>query len=256
MDLGERLNHLVKRLTGFSPGGGGRGSKGSSGRGLLGEWRIASLKRRAESSLRQGQYDEAIRAYEELMSNGEDKPGYAHNIGICYMAKQDYVSARTWFKKAVDRDPKEPVFKAGLAETYMLMGDWDEAKRYFEQARELDKSNRLYRARIVALEDPEKRERLRESFRLLTEAAELYKQRKWRESLELYEKTLEFDAMGKVHNQVGVIYHNVLKDYEKALAAFEKAVELSGGNKLYERNRDMAKAKLAKASRRKGASGA
>lgn len=250
MDFLERLNQVLKRLTGFSLFGADRGSRG----GLLGEWRIASLKRRAETALKMGKVDDAIRAYEELISAGEDKPGYAHNIGICYMAKQDYPSARKWFKKAVDGDRKEPVFKAGLAETYMLMGNWEEARQYFKQAAELDKNNRLYRARIAALEDPEKRERLRESFRLLTEASELFRQRRWMESLELYERTLEFDAVGKVHNQVGVIYHNILKDYEKALWAFEKAVELSGGNKLYERNRDMAKAKLAKAMRRKGRS--
>lgn len=250
MDFLERLNQLFRRLTGFPIAGPDRSSRG----GLLGEWRIASLKRRAESALRMGKYDEAIRAYQGLISSGDDKPGYAHNIGICYMAKQDYVEARNWFKKAVEKDPKEPVFKAGLAETYMLMGNWDHAKKYFREAAELDKSNRLYRSRLSALEDPEKRERLRESFRYLAEASELYKERKWRESLELYEKALEFDAVGKVHNQVGVIYHNILKDYEKALAAFEKAVELSGGNKLYERNRDIAKAKLAKAMRRKGGS--
>ena len=63
----------------------------------------------------QGKFDEAIAQLEALAAKQPDAKGLAHELGIVYYKKGDYLKAVANFKKALDENP-------GDSEAIQLMG--------------------------------------------------------------------------------------------------------------------------------------
>jgi tetratricopeptide (TPR) repeat protein len=76
----------------------------------------------ARRLLQQGKFDEALAQLESLASKDPDLKGLAHELGITYYKKSDYLKATTSFKKALEEDPgdNEAVQLMGLS--YYLAG--------------------------------------------------------------------------------------------------------------------------------------
>src|SRR5260370_35145299 len=76
----------------------------------------------------QGKFDEAIRQLEVLARNQPDLKGVAHELGVTYYKKSDYLKAVASFKKALEEDPKdnEAVQLRGLS--YYVAGRPAEAR--------------------------------------------------------------------------------------------------------------------------------
>jgi tetratricopeptide (TPR) repeat protein len=75
----------------------------------------------------QGKFDEAIAKLEALATNDPNLRGLAHELGVTYYKKSDYLKAVTSFKKALEEDPgdNEAVQLMGLS--YYLAGRPGEA---------------------------------------------------------------------------------------------------------------------------------
>jgi tetratricopeptide (TPR) repeat protein len=75
----------------------------------------------------QGKFDEAIAKIEALATNDPNLRGFAHELGVTYYKKSDYLKAVASFKKALEEDPgdNEAVQLVGLS--YYLAGRPGEA---------------------------------------------------------------------------------------------------------------------------------
>jgi tetratricopeptide (TPR) repeat protein len=76
----------------------------------------------ARRLLQQGKFDEAIAKLEALATNDPHLRGLAHELGVTYYKKSDYLKAVASFKKALEEDPgdNEAVQLMGLS--YYLAG--------------------------------------------------------------------------------------------------------------------------------------
>jgi tetratricopeptide (TPR) repeat protein len=82
---------------------------------------------RARNLIQQNRYDAAIAALKELERKQPSVHGAAHQLGVAYYKKADYVSALSAFKRALEQDPddKEAVQLLGLS--YFHVGSPAEA---------------------------------------------------------------------------------------------------------------------------------
>src|SRR5216683_6891343 len=70
----------------------------------------------------QGKYDEAIAALRELAANHSETKGLAHEFGLIYYKKNDFVDAITYLKKARDENPDDGEAVQLLGLSYYLSG--------------------------------------------------------------------------------------------------------------------------------------
>jgi len=98
--------------------------------------------------LGQGNYDEALKVFEEFLAKFPDIYQTHLNIGSCYLKKGDLEEAEVEFKLVLDKtiethgDYKKDAAAtmrafAGLGEIYVKKGDFDTAQKYFSQALEI-----------------------------------------------------------------------------------------------------------------------
>ncbi len=70
----------------------------------------------------QGRFDEAIGQLEALAARQPDAKGLAHEFGIVYYKKSDYLKAVASFKKALEEDPKDNEAMQLMGLSYYLAG--------------------------------------------------------------------------------------------------------------------------------------
>src|SRR6266571_2182910 len=76
---------------------------------------------------KQGKFDEAIRQLEVLARNQPDLKGVAHELGVAYYKKADYLKAVESFKKALEENPGDNEAVQLMGISYYLAGRPGEA---------------------------------------------------------------------------------------------------------------------------------
>src|SRR6266436_5904954 len=83
----------------------------------------------------QGKFDEAIRQLEVLARNQPDLKGVAHELGVAYYKKADYLKAVESFKKALEENPGDNEAVQLMGISYYLAGRPREAIAPLEKVR-------------------------------------------------------------------------------------------------------------------------
>lgn len=78
--------------------------------------------------------DEAFELYQKAMVLDPSVGKYDKNLGYILLIKEDYVGAREWLKKAIDKDSKDYESYRFLGDTYMGQDQYAEAVKCYEES--------------------------------------------------------------------------------------------------------------------------
>jgi len=76
----------------------------------------------AQRLLQQGKFEEALAQLRELETKTPDRKGLAHELGIAYYKKSDYIRAIEYLNKAIAQDPRDSEATQLLGLSYYLAG--------------------------------------------------------------------------------------------------------------------------------------
>ena len=108
--------------------------------------------REAQDMVARGDFDDAIEAFEELISEQDEAQKY-YDMGCRYMAEGKYGKAIVSFKKAVKINDLFAEAYKGLAEAYRERGDLDSFKEYMKRAADVHAQfDRLEETRALFIE--------------------------------------------------------------------------------------------------------
>ncbi len=85
-----------------------------------------------------GRIDEAIDAAKKGLKEDEERPDIHNTLGVCYYKNQDYESAITHFRRAVDLNPASGIDYANLGVNYNKIGNKELAMEFLTLALTLD----------------------------------------------------------------------------------------------------------------------
>ncbi len=180
----------------------------------------------------------ALGAAQQARTLGEDQPEIHLALGNVYRSSGRTAEAIVELKRALELAPNSDEAYRRLATAYLASGRSDEAISAYQKAVELNpyywvnhnvlgnayyqlanygKAADSYR-RVIEL-DPNN------PYAYNNLGAVLVASGKFREALEPLQKSLQFSADGQAYSNLGIAYFYV-KDYDKAISAYEKAVQL------------------------------
>lgn len=156
----------------------------------------------------QGKQKEAMDAYQRLVKN---EPGNArawHGLGLAMIAAGKEKEAQSALQKAADLAPTVPRFQRDLAEVLYLQRSWTKAEEILAKVVEADPKDDL-------------------AWDALGRARN--QQKKHADAAAAYEKVAELrDKDTDIRLLLGALYQEYLKDYEKAIAHYNKFLALGG----------------------------
>ena len=111
--------------------------------------KIESLDGIASVYFRRGEYEKAIRIYNDIQDEKGYDPRIWCNIGACYLRLDKNEEAIHWFDKAIKADEKDafPYYNKGVA--YYKLKNYSTAKECMEKSIELDPTNMIYRSEYM-----------------------------------------------------------------------------------------------------------
>ncbi|UCD85487.1 MAG: tetratricopeptide repeat protein [Deltaproteobacteria bacterium] len=154
---------------------------------------------------RKGMYDEAIRAYQKVISIDPDHANAHTNLGLVYAKKGKYEEAIREYHKAIVIDPAYVEAHVNLGNTYAIKGMYDEAVQEFEKALRIKPdSAKTYMNLGIAYAE----------------------QGMYDEAIKAYQRTIFlepdfFEAYGNLGNA-----YSFMGMYDKAIREYHKALEI------------------------------
>ncbi len=155
--------------------------------------------------LKQGKYQEAEKAFLELIELAPDYPEAYLNLGIVYFRLKRLDEAEKYLKKAIELQPDNPNAYFHLGSLYFEQGRNDEALEAFKKVLELDPSN---------------------SFAYYSIARIYSRLQKYYDAIPYYLKAIELNPLDSyAHNNLGLAYFAIGK-LDEAIRYFLKALDL------------------------------
>lgn len=167
-----------------------------------------------------GQYDEALKVFEEFMTKYPQVHQVRLNIGTCYLKKEELDKAEAEFKAVLDKTievygdyNKDPAASlrafSGLGEIYLKRNDLDTARKYFTQALEISPEDEVAAYNVAEI---------------------LFSNQNIDEAIRFYEMAIKIKKdWSKPYHKLGLAYLNK-GDYEKALENLRKFLEMDPNN--------------------------
>ncbi len=81
----------------------------------------------ADSAMRDGDYEEAARAYEQALQRSPDHPAATANLATCYLRLRTVLKAQDLLTSYLGRHPDDPAARLVLARVWLRQGDLDRA---------------------------------------------------------------------------------------------------------------------------------
>lgn len=163
-----------------------------------------------------GQYDEALKVFEEFMTKYPQIYQVRLNIGTCYLKKEEFDKAEAEFKTVLEKTievygdyKKDPAATlrafSGLGEIYLKRNDLDTARKYFTQALEISPEDEVAAYNVAEI---------------------LFSNQNIDEAIRFYEMAIKIKKdWSKPYHKLGLAYLNK-GDYEKALENLRKFLEI------------------------------
>ncbi len=167
-----------------------------------------------------GQYDEALKVFEEFMTKYPQIHQVRLNIGTCYLKKGELDKAEAEFKAVLDKTievygdyKKDPAASlrafSGLGEIYLKCNDLDTARKYFTQALDISPEDEVAAYNVAEI---------------------LFSNQSIDEAIRFYELAIKIKKdWSKPYHKLGLAYLNK-GDYEKALENLRKFLEMDPNN--------------------------
>jgi Tfp pilus assembly protein PilF len=92
----------------------------------------------AHSLERQGQVEQAIKAYQDALVQDKNRTDVYHRLAVIYDKKGDRENAQKYYAKALQKRPKDAELLADFGYSCYLHRRWDDAERSLRHAIELD----------------------------------------------------------------------------------------------------------------------
>ncbi len=163
-----------------------------------------------------GQYDEALKVFEEFLIKYPQIHQVHLNIGTCYLKKDDLDKAEAEFKLVLEKtievygDYKKDTAAslrafAGLGEIYLKRNDLETARKYFTQALEVSPEDEVAAYNVAEI---------------------LFSHQNVDEAIRFYELAIKIKKdWSKPYHKLGLAYLNK-GDFEKALENLRKFLEI------------------------------
>ncbi|MGM0500595.1 MAG: tetratricopeptide repeat protein [Bacillota bacterium] len=199
-------------------------------------------KRKFKKSLKylnSGEYLKAERIMDGLLnSNALDLKKLYFNYASALIANEKFDQAKTYLKKAINKDKSVDFFWGTLAEVNILKKEWKHAEENLKKAIELEPNKKIYQNKLEIVNGNKSvKNNYLNYYDLIKKAIKFQKEEKWKKSIELFKESLKYyDKMGYAYNQIGAIYNNNLGQKEKALKYFRLALEKEPNNKMFKMN--------------------
>ncbi|MCX7975037.1 MAG: tetratricopeptide repeat protein [Candidatus Aminicenantes bacterium] len=167
-----------------------------------------------------GQYDEALKVFEEFLAKYPQIHQVHLNIGTCYLKKDDLDKAEAAFKLVLDKTievygdyKKDPAASlrafAGLGEIYLKRNDLETARKYFTQALDVSPEDEVAAYNVAEI---------------------LFSHQNIDEAIRYYELAIKIKKdWSKPYHKLGLAYLNK-GDFEKALENLRKFLEIDPNN--------------------------
>ncbi|GAB4242149.1 MAG: hypothetical protein Kow00109_17820 [Acidobacteriota bacterium] len=84
-----------------------------------------------------GQYELAVKGFEDILKIDDSQPAVWANLGACYHRMQQYDKALQAYDKAIELDPQDASYLQNKGAVYAAMGDNEKAREMFAKAAEL-----------------------------------------------------------------------------------------------------------------------
>jgi tetratricopeptide (TPR) repeat protein len=153
-----------------------------------------------------GRVDDAILRYREAIRLDPRVPLFHTNLGTAWNVKKNYPDAITCFTKALELDPDFAAAHANLGTALFGLSKVEEAKASWRKAIRLNPADATAHCNL---------------------GVALALQEKWDEALRSLDKAIEHDPhLAMAHAQRGAILCDRKKEYELAVASFERAIAL------------------------------
>ena len=206
-----------------------------------------AVRNLGEEYYKQGDYTSALREFLKAEALYPDDPFLQNDLGLTYKAKKRLNLATKHFKKALELKPDYAPAKNNLGAVYLDKKEWDTAIKYFKVVSE----NMLYATPYIALSNlgwayyNKKEYTLSETYYLKAldlEPKFINAQRglgltyiamgRIDEGVKIFEKAVkDYPKFAPLYDDLARVY--VLShDYEKALDAYQKVIELAPGSPI------------------------
>ena len=183
--------------------------------------------------------------------------------GNDYLDRQDYESAASQYLRAIELDPKEPIFVSNLASAYRLMKRWDEAHQQLHKAFELDGNQQAFDRGTAFIYNAEGNDYLdRQDYEsaasqylraieldpkepiFVTNLSGAYRlMKRWDEAHQQLHKVFELDANQQAFDRGTAFIYNAegndyldRQDYESAASQYLRAIELDPKEPIFVSN--------------------
>ena len=195
--------------------------------------------------LKKEDYINASNAFRMALDYDKENPFYLNSLAFTYVQLEQYNTAIELYKKAIDKNPDNEwtsvVAQALAAIYYKINNDYEAAITVLEYAltltkdkgpiytlfgdiyfddNNMDLSIKYYNMALLdGIKDPKMYSRL---------AMAYWEKNSIQDAIDCYNLAIETDIDYDIaHNNLGVIYLDNIKDYERALSCFVNAVDLN-----------------------------
>lgn len=195
--------------------------------------------------LKKEDYINASNAFRMALDYDKENPFYLNSLAFTYVQLEQYNTAIELYKKAIDKNPDNEwtsvVAQALAAIYYKINNDYEAAIAVLEYAltltkdkgpiytlfgdiyfddNNMDLSIKYYNMALLdGIKDPKMYSRL---------AMAYWEKNSIQDAIDCYNLAIETDINYDIaHNNLGVIYLDNIKDYERALSCFVNAVDLN-----------------------------
>jgi tetratricopeptide (TPR) repeat protein len=153
----------------------------------------------------EGKYEEAITAYQNIITADPEAYIVYKNIGNCYFQMQEYAEAESAYQKILEKDPQNAEAMLLIGNSYANRGDNDKAMEWYNK---ID---------FEKISDP---------MVLFNMGSTFYKQSKLELALKYYKRAVELQAdfLDAIY-ELGLV-HLALNNTAEAAAAFESYLKL------------------------------
>ncbi len=195
--------------------------------------------------LKKEDYINASNAFRMALDYDKENPFYLNSLAFTYVQLEQYNTAVELYKKAIEKNPDNEwtsvVAQALAAIYYKINNDYEAAIAVLEYAltltkekgpiytlfgdiyfddNNMDQSIKYYNMALLdGIKDPKMYSRL---------AMAYWEKNSIQDAIDCYNLAIETDENYDIaHNNLGVIYLDSIKDYERALMCFANAVDLN-----------------------------